>query len=111
LTAKKAGGTSTKQKAAPFSNKELVAYCGINCKDCRTRSEQKIQNRGDTIMEAKRGLGAMGIIILFLVTLESFAVFDAPLRDDIEAGDQISIPTPLDRASDDDPKTPTTTQT
>ncbi len=43
MAAKKADETSEGQKASPFSNEELVAFCGINCKDCRTRSERRLQ--------------------------------------------------------------------
>lgn len=32
-----------KKDAFKYSDKELVAYCGINCKDCRTRSERRIE--------------------------------------------------------------------
>ena len=43
MAVKKTGGTSAKQKTSPFSDEELVAYCGINCKDCRARSERRLQ--------------------------------------------------------------------
>ncbi|MGB9842248.1 MAG: DUF3795 domain-containing protein [Candidatus Bathyarchaeales archaeon] len=31
------------RKKPAFSDAELVAYCGINCKDCKARSEQRLQ--------------------------------------------------------------------
>ncbi|MCX8154032.1 MAG: hypothetical protein N3E52_06335, partial [Candidatus Bathyarchaeota archaeon] len=31
------------RKTSAFSDVELVAYCGINCKDCRARSERRLQ--------------------------------------------------------------------
>jgi hypothetical protein len=40
---KKTGERSAKQKAPLFSDEELVAFCGINCKDCKARSEQRLQ--------------------------------------------------------------------
>ena len=43
MTAKKADETSAGQKAPLFSDEELVAFCGINCKDCRARSERRLR--------------------------------------------------------------------
>jgi len=43
VAAQKTGEMSAKQKASRFSDEELVAFCGINCKDCRTRSERRLQ--------------------------------------------------------------------
>ena len=43
MAAKKIGEGSAKQKASQFSDKELVAFCGINCKDCKARSERRLQ--------------------------------------------------------------------
>ncbi len=40
MTAKKAGKSSASQNIS-FSDEELVAFCGINCKDCRARSERR----------------------------------------------------------------------
>jgi hypothetical protein len=40
---KKTGERSAKQKAPPFSDEETVAFCCINCKDCRARSERRLQ--------------------------------------------------------------------
>ena len=39
----KTGKRSAKQKAPLFSDEELVAFCGINCKDCKARSERRLQ--------------------------------------------------------------------
>jgi hypothetical protein len=41
--AKKTGRRSEKKKASLFSDEELVAFCGINCKDCKARSERRLQ--------------------------------------------------------------------
>ena len=43
MAIKKTNSASAKQKASPFSDEELVAFCGINCKDCRTRSERRLK--------------------------------------------------------------------
>jgi hypothetical protein len=43
MTENKPDVASTKQKAPEFSDEALVAFCGINCKDCKARSEQRIQ--------------------------------------------------------------------
>ena len=43
MTDKQPDQASTKQKAQVFSDEELVAFCGINCKDCRSRSERRVQ--------------------------------------------------------------------
>ncbi len=43
MSAQKTGETSTKQKTPRFSDEELVAFCGINCKDCKARSERRLQ--------------------------------------------------------------------
>jgi hypothetical protein len=43
VAAKKADETSAGQKASLFSDEELVAFCGINCKDCRARSERRLR--------------------------------------------------------------------
>lgn len=43
MGAKKNGERSAKQKASLFSDEELVAFCGINCKDCRARSERRLK--------------------------------------------------------------------
>jgi len=40
---KKPDKASTKQKVPAFSDEELVAFCGINCKDCKARSERRLQ--------------------------------------------------------------------
>ncbi len=32
-----------KQNLSEFSDEELVAYCGINCKDCKARSKRRIE--------------------------------------------------------------------
>jgi hypothetical protein len=32
-----------KQKVFAFSDEALVAYCGIDCKDCRARSERRLR--------------------------------------------------------------------
>jgi hypothetical protein len=40
---KKTDERSAKQKAPLFSDEELVAFCGINCKDCKARSERRLQ--------------------------------------------------------------------
>jgi hypothetical protein len=37
------GKKSAKQKQATFSDEEMVAFCGINCKNCRARSERRMQ--------------------------------------------------------------------
>jgi len=31
------------EKVVKFSDSELVAYCGINCKDCKARSQRRVQ--------------------------------------------------------------------
>jgi hypothetical protein len=43
MTDKKPDQASAKQKAPVFSDEALVAFCGINCKACKTRSERRIQ--------------------------------------------------------------------
>ena len=43
MAAKKADETSVGQKASLFSDEELVAFCGINCKDCKARSERRLK--------------------------------------------------------------------
>lgn len=43
MVAKKTGERSAKKKASLFSDEELVAFCGINCKDCKARSERRLQ--------------------------------------------------------------------
>jgi hypothetical protein len=40
---KKPQKRSVKQKQAIYSDEEMVAFCGINCKGCRARSERKMQ--------------------------------------------------------------------
>jgi hypothetical protein len=30
-------------KVVEFSDEDLVAYCGINCKDCKTRSKRRVE--------------------------------------------------------------------
>lgn len=34
---------ASKQNVSKFSNEELVAYCGINCKDYKARSKRRIE--------------------------------------------------------------------
>ncbi len=43
MAVKKADEKSAGQKASQFSDEDLVAFCGINCKDCRARSERRLQ--------------------------------------------------------------------
>ena len=43
MTNKKSDKASTKQKAHAFSDEALVAFCGINCKDCKARSARRLQ--------------------------------------------------------------------
>ena len=43
VVAKKTAKNSAKKKASLFSDEELVAFCGINCKDCKARSERRLQ--------------------------------------------------------------------
>jgi hypothetical protein len=43
VSAKKDDETSAGQKAPLFTDEELVAFCGINCKECRARSERRLQ--------------------------------------------------------------------
>jgi hypothetical protein len=33
----------SKQDVSEFSDEELVAYCGINCKDCKARSKRRVE--------------------------------------------------------------------
>jgi len=33
----------SKQNVSEFSDKDLVAYCGINCKDCKARSKRRVE--------------------------------------------------------------------
>ena len=40
--AAKKGDKSVADRNTSFSDGELVAFCGINCKDCRARSEQRM---------------------------------------------------------------------
>ena len=40
---KKTRKRSVKQKQTAFSDEEMVAFCGINCKGCKARSERKTQ--------------------------------------------------------------------
>ena len=43
MSSQKTGETSATQKTSRFSDEELVAFCGINCKDCKARSERRLQ--------------------------------------------------------------------
>jgi len=43
VTAKKTLKKSSKKKTSVFSDEDLVAFCGINCKDCKARSERRLQ--------------------------------------------------------------------
>ena len=43
VVAKKTGEGLAKKKDSLFSDEELVAFCGINCKDCKARSERRLQ--------------------------------------------------------------------
>jgi hypothetical protein len=43
MTNKKPDKAPTKQKVPAFSDEALVAFCGINCKDCKARSERRLQ--------------------------------------------------------------------
>ena len=43
MTEKENSRKPAKQNAPQFSDEELVAFCGINCKDCRARSERRLQ--------------------------------------------------------------------
>jgi hypothetical protein len=33
----------SKQVVFEFSDEELVAYCGINCRDCKARSKRRLE--------------------------------------------------------------------
>ncbi len=43
MTDEKLDQAAAKQKAPAFSDEALVAFCGINCKACKTRSERRLQ--------------------------------------------------------------------
>ena len=43
MAKKKTTQNSKKQMTSVFSDEELVAYCGINCKDCTTRSQRRLR--------------------------------------------------------------------
>ncbi len=43
MVKKKITQGSRKQMASVFSDEALVAYCGINCKDCSARSQRRLQ--------------------------------------------------------------------
>ncbi len=43
MTKKKPDKAPTKQKITAFSDEALVAFCGINCKDCKARSERRLK--------------------------------------------------------------------
>jgi hypothetical protein len=43
VVVKNTGERSAKKKASLFSDEELVSFCGLNCKDCKARSERRLQ--------------------------------------------------------------------
>ncbi len=43
LAKKKVVKSSAKRKKSAFSDAELVAYCGVNCKDCMARSRRRLE--------------------------------------------------------------------
>ena len=43
MVTKRNGKKPVKPKGSQFSDEELVAFCGINCKDCKTRSERRLE--------------------------------------------------------------------